>query len=131
MDDHARLGVEPRSRLQRHSGRGAILAMHHPASTAMRAGNGCNAMMVEFAVDRAGGEMAGAHAMAGPMPPTRTSVSNYEYGAGDRTRTGKPIKAADFRHTASFKAGVVETTPFVRWTMPSPSRAGVIAARAP
>ncbi|WP_237666399.1 hypothetical protein, partial [Burkholderia sp. KCJ3K979] len=27
-------------------------------------------------------------------------------GAGDRTRTGKPVKAADFRHTASFKAGV-------------------------
>lgn len=26
-------------------------------------------------------------------------------GAGDRTRTGKPIKAADFRHTASFEAG--------------------------
>ncbi|CAG9241428.1 hypothetical protein BDI4_1050008 [Burkholderia diffusa] len=58
-------------------------------------------------------------------------VSANTYGAGDRTRTGKPIKAADFRHTASFKAGVVETKPFVRWTMPSPSRAGVIAARAP
>ncbi len=28
-------------------------------------------------------------------------------GAGDRTRTGKPVKAADFRHTASFEAGVV------------------------
>lgn len=27
-------------------------------------------------------------------------------GAGDRTRTGKPVKAADFRHTASFKAGI-------------------------
>lgn len=26
-------------------------------------------------------------------------------GAGDRTRTGKPIKAADFRHTTSFEAG--------------------------
>lgn len=48
------------------------------------------------------------------------------FGAGDRTRTGKPIKAADFRHTASFKAGVAKTTPFVRWTMPSPSRAGVL-----
>lgn len=48
-------------------------------------------------------------------------------GAGDRTRTGKPIKAADFRHTASFKAGVAKTTPFVRWTMPSPSRAGVLS----
>lgn len=29
------------------------------------------------------------------------------FGAGDRTRTGKPVKAADFRHTASFEAGVV------------------------
>jgi hypothetical protein len=28
-------------------------------------------------------------------------------GAGDRTRTGKPVKAADFRHTASFEAAVV------------------------
>ncbi|MBY4674526.1 hypothetical protein [Burkholderia multivorans] len=28
-------------------------------------------------------------------------------GAGDRTRTGKPVKAADFRHTASFEADVV------------------------
>lgn len=52
-------------------------------------------------------------------------------GAGDRTRTGKPVKAADFRHTASFKAGVAYAKPFVRWTMPSPSRAGVTAARAP
>jgi len=41
------------------------------------------------------------------------------------------VKAADFRHTASFEAGIVETMPFVRWTMPSPSRVGVIAARAP
>ncbi len=29
------------------------------------------------------------------------------FGAGDRTRTGKPVKAADFRHTASFEADVV------------------------
>ncbi|MDR8863651.1 hypothetical protein FEP93_04081 [Burkholderia multivorans] len=28
------------------------------------------------------------------------------FGAGDRTRTGKPVKAADFRHTASFEADV-------------------------
>lgn len=35
------------------------------------------------------------------------------------------MKAADFRHTASFEAGRGHAWPFVRWTMPSPSPARV------
>ncbi|ERJ38027.1 hypothetical protein L810_7595 [Burkholderia sp. AU4i] len=71
-----------------------------------------------------------AHGFSRAFFPSSNRAES-DRGAGDRTRTGKPVKAADFRHTASFKAGVADAMPFVRWTMPSPSRAGVPAARAP
>lgn len=64
-----------------------------------------------------------AHGFSRAFVPSSNRAES-DRGAGDRTRTGKPVKAADFRHTASFKAGVACAMPFVRWTMPSPSRAG-------
>jgi hypothetical protein len=57
--------------------------------------------------------------------------SDIECGAGDRTRTGKPLGGGFSSHHVFRRLAARDGRAFVRWTMPSPSPRAAFARRAP